>query len=175
MPNLLLDLRDRLDRDGILFCFSGPVSQGLLEGLAALVRERINQEDASTTVVRKVFSTFVEQVQNIIHHSTSDEDVSDGIVAIGVRDGRYYVFGGNRVPVTSIERIRQKVDPLQGMSPDELKKMYKEERRKDPIPGAKGAGLGFLEMARKASEPLEIDFEPIDDDYAFFSLKVVIG
>ncbi len=60
------------------------------------------------------------------------------------------------------------------MSKDELKEYYKAQRRKSPEEGSKGAGLGFIDMAKKASEPIEFDFKPIDEKVSFFSLKTVI-
>jgi hypothetical protein len=60
------------------------------------------------------------------------------------------------------------------MSKEDLKYSYKEQRGKGPEEGSKGAGLGFLEMAKKASQPIEFDFKDVDDHMTFFSLKTVI-
>ena len=60
------------------------------------------------------------------------------------------------------------------MSKDELKALYKEKLRADPEEGSKGAGLGFMEIARRASKPIEFDFADVDRDYAFFALKASI-
>jgi hypothetical protein len=42
------------------------------------------------------------------------------------------------------------------------------------LPESKGAGLGFIEMARKVSLPIEYEFVPMEDDYSFFCLKATI-
>jgi hypothetical protein len=60
------------------------------------------------------------------------------------------------------------------LSKDELKALYKEQLRAEPEQGSKGAGLGFMEIARRASKPLEFDFTNIDSDHAFFALKATI-
>jgi hypothetical protein len=60
------------------------------------------------------------------------------------------------------------------MSKDELKALYKEQLRAEPEEGSKGAGLGFMEIARRASKPIEFDFADIDSTYAFFALKASI-
>ena len=59
------------------------------------------------------------------------------------------------------------------MSKDELKALYKEQLRAEPEDGSKGAGLGFMEIARRASKPIEFDFTDLGD-YAFFALKATI-
>ena len=66
----------------------------------------------------------------------------------------------------ALSRIRE-------MSKDELKALYKEQLRADPEEGSKGAGLGFMEIARRASKPIEFDFTDLGD-YTFFALKATI-
>ena len=46
--------------------------------------------------------------------------------------------------------------------------------RAEPEEGSKGAGLGFMEIARRASKPIEFDFTEIDANYVFFALKATI-
>jgi hypothetical protein len=38
-----------------------------------------------------------------------------------------------------------------------------------------GAGLGFIDIARKTGNPLEYHFEPIDEKNSFFLLKTSIN
>jgi hypothetical protein len=43
-----------------------------------------------------------------------------------------------------------------------------------PEEGSKGAGLGIIEIARRASKPIEFDFTEVDGDYTFFTLKASV-
>ena len=52
--------------------------------------------------------------------------------------------------------------------------MHKEQLRAMPEEGSKGAGLGIMEIARRASKPIEFDFTDVDDCYAFFTLKASV-
>ena len=49
------------------------------------------------------------------------------------------------------------------MNKEELRALYKEQLRAEPEEGSKGAGLGFMEIARRASKPIEFDFTDVDD------------
>jgi uncharacterized protein DUF6272 len=61
------------------------------------------------------------------------------------------------------------------MSKDELRALYKEQLPAEPEQGSqKGAGLGFMEIARRATKPIEFDFTDVDRDHAFFALKATI-
>ena len=52
--------------------------------------------------------------------------------------------------------------------------MYKETLRSGPEEGSKGASIGFIEIARRASKPIEFDFIETDDRFAFFALEAEI-
>ena len=57
------------------------------------------------------------------------------------------------------------------MSKEELGALTRSSCGPTPEEGSKGAGLGFMEIARRASKPIEFDFTDVDGDYAFFALK----
>ena len=40
--------------------------------------------------------------------------------------------------------------------------------------GGKGAGLGLIDIARKASEPIEYAFVPARNGQTYFSIKAVV-
>ena len=84
------------------------------------------------------------------------------------------VFAGNLIQRSDVERLRVKLSRIRDMSKDELKVLYKEQLRAEPEEGSKGAGLGFMEIARRASKPIEFDFTDVDANHAFFALKATI-
>lgn len=166
----------------ILFCYSGPMAQASIEGVGSTLRRNLEFEESGKMTQMAVFSTFIEQVQNVLNYSAeklgseADSELRIGITVIGHDDSENYcVYCGNRVYNSDIERISKSIDSLRDLSKDELKALYKERRRGDPAANSKGAGLGLIEMARRALVPLQYSFEPIDDTLSFFSIKVVIG
>ena len=65
-----------------------------------------------------------------------------------------------------------RLNALQSMSQEEIKAAYKTQLRSENEAGSKGAGLGFLTVARDASEPIEFHFdEQPDGKTAMFYLK----
>ena len=81
----------------------------------------------------------------------------------------------NRVAAAEVGPLREKLDPLKSMTLEEIKRAYQETLRAELPDGSKGAGLGFLTVARDASEPLEFEFAPLEghDDMMFY-LKVTV-
>ncbi len=83
-------------------------------------------------------------------------------------------MSGNMIYNHTVPKLREKLVALSEMDKAELKKYYKQCLKEGPGEGSKGAGLGFIEMAKKASRPIEFDFKKIDEKYSFFSVKIVI-
>ena len=57
----------------------------------------------------------------------------------------------------NVERLKENLENLQQMDSKDLKKAYKQRLREGAPEGSKGAGLGFIEIARKSSK-FEFDF-----------------
>jgi len=172
----------QLDEKGIVFSFSGYMSEGILYSLGEALRQKMTLEETNVTTIKKVFSVFVEQAQNIIRYSAEKVEgnvgrrieLSSGIVTIGTQDDRFFIVCANVVLNEDVERLRQRLEQLQNMDHDEIKAFYKEQLREAPEEGSRGATIGLIEIARRASAPLEFDFDPIDAESSFFCLRVSI-
>lgn len=177
----LYQFKEELFQRGIFFCFNGPISQMLLVEIGEALEQKMKLEKASTSTVFKVFSMIMETAQNIIRYSAEtfpspDDEVTSrfGTIAVGYEEGAYFVLCGNMVYKKDVDELQRKLLKLQRMSREELKKYYKSQRKRGPDNKSKGAGLGFIDMAKKASKPLEFHFRDIDDHKSYFSLKTVI-
>lgn len=178
----LYDLYKKLKMERILFCYSGPMAQASIEGVGKTLRRNLEFEETGRMTQMAVFSTFIELVQNVLNYSAeklgseSDDELRVGLTVVGHDEAENYcVYCGNRVHNSDVPRIRDSIDSLRDLSKEELKALYKERRRAAPGESSKGAGLGLIEMARRALKPLEYSFEPIGGTLSFFSIKVVIG
>jgi hypothetical protein len=184
----LFELRGQLRQAGIIIAYCGYVTEPVLTGVGDALKQKLGLEDMDTKTARSVFAVFVEQMQNIIRYSAEkDEHVqgSDGasaghselrygILTIGRHGGGYIVRAGNLVENADIERLRSKLDHVRQADKEELKTMYKETLRSGPEEGSKGASIGFIEIARRASKPIEFDFAEVDGRFAFFVLAAEI-
>ena len=171
-----------LDAKGIVFSFSGYLSEGILYSLGEALREKMTLEETDGPTIRRVFSVFVEQMQNIIRYSAEkltggDQravELSAGMVTIGMEQGKVFIVCGNIVLDSDVPRLRERLDFLKGLDKDAIKTYYREQLREAPEEGSRGATIGLIEIARRASEPIEYDFAPSEDGKTFFCLKVRI-
>ncbi|ARU31261.1 hypothetical protein CAP31_05895 [Sulfuriferula sp. AH1] len=174
--------RENADRNGILFYYSGSLSQNVIGAMGDALKQRLESQDAKGSTSRKLFSSFIEMVQNAIHYSPDDPDSNGdkvGSIAVGKRDEKYFIMCGNLVQKQHVGRIREKLEPLKRMSLDEIKQAYRAQLKNDQNDDAvsKGAGLGFLTLARDSTEPIEyalIDAPGHENKLSCFYLKAII-
>lgn len=171
--------------ESVVFYYTGYFSQAIVTAMADALRLRLNQTDASNVQRRKLFSVFIEMAQNVVHYSaehltasdSDDQEIRRGALWVGEYQGQFYVVCANPVDRNQVGRIRDKLAPLLGMSNDDIKQLYKQKLRAENDAESKGAGLGFLTVARDASGPVEFDFADEhgpDSPTTLFYLKATI-
>ena len=177
----VFDLYKTLRQQDILFCFSGAISQSTVEGLGQTLRTHLERQETDTRATRNVFSILVEQMQNVINYSLEnvpgpeeEGSLSYGIILVGREKGRFFIISGNYIEDDAAERVTCLLDKIRSMDKDELKAFYKEERRREPASTSKGAGLGLIEIARKASLPMEHEIVCTSENRKFLTIKAVI-
>ncbi len=175
----LFNLRQSFDRENFMLSFNGPFSQSLIEELGIALKSYLEAESTSASSTMDVFSVYIEMTQNIRNYTAvkkySEADAS-GIVVIGRRDdGHYFVSAGNVVEESDGQKLVERVRALAGLDKAALKAAYKEQLRRPREDGAgTGGGLGFIDMARKAIEPMVCDLRQTDHGRCFFSLHVML-
>jgi hypothetical protein len=174
--------REEITRDGIFLTFNGVLVHSFMVKLAEMLKTKMSMFNVDKNQEMKIFATVIEQAQNIIFYSAErvpvpfmeNEMMGVGTITVGKEDENYFVICGNMIPNANVEKLRNKLETIQQMNQDELKQYYKDQRRLEPDSDSRGAGLGFIEMARKASRSIEFSFHRLDDNNSFFTLKATI-
>lgn len=175
----LFSMRERFNRQQIMLCFNGPITRSLIEEIGNALRNYLSADHAHPSAAMDVFAVYIEMTQNISHYTRTQgwSEQESGATVVVSRDdeGRYVVSAGNIILESDGERLLAAVDSLADLDKVQLKAAYKEQLRK-PRDAEKtsGAGLGLIDIARKASEPLRASLQPISDGRSFFSLRAVI-
>ncbi len=179
----MFEFRNALHDRGVIFCYSGYVTEPVLSGIGGALKQKLKLEDADTNTMRNVFAIFVEQMQNIVRYSAEWEsegtegdrtEIRYGVLAIGMEDAKFFVSCGNKIHNSDGDRLRNRLGELQTMDKKTIKSLYKEKLRGPTEATSKGAGLGFIEIARRSTEIIDFSFMELDDKFAFFSLKAYV-
>ncbi|MDR3586352.1 MAG: SiaB family protein kinase [Desulfosporosinus sp.] len=181
MDKRLIEIQKMLGASHILISFSGRFSQGIIQELGEAIKEHMENEDKPKNKIFNVFSIFIEQTQNINNYfgskknnSMSETIAGSAIVCIGKSEEDYFIWSGNLVENSDVRSLSDQLSLVRSSNKDELKKLYKEQMKKDVQPGQNGAGMGLIDIARKSSLPIEYSFEEIDKSFSFYELKVIV-
>ncbi|HZG84349.1 SiaB family protein kinase [Paenibacillus sp.] len=181
MMNELLEVQQMLRSRGILICFSGKLTQTLIVEYGEAVKTYLEAEDRPKNEIFNIFSLFIEQTQNIKNYYAMkmasphyETLLQSSIVTIGKTESGSYVCSGNLIENEDAAALKAALDELVRLDKTELKALYKAKLRAEPDPGATGAGLGMIDMARKASAPLEYSIVGHNERLSFFTLKAIV-
>lgn len=179
--DLLHDVRRTLTAEGILICFNGPFSHSIIEELGKAVKRYLESEEVRKSALLDVFSVYIEATQNVANYANrrdrpeeERQRLNSGIVVIGRQGEHYVIHCGNVVLPADGRALKARIDHLNTLDKAGLKAMYKAQVHGTPDPGGLGAGLGLIDMARKASEPLAYSLIPEEGGLDFFYLKVTL-
>ena len=178
-----------VEKLNIKVIYSGPMWEDGIKGLAEMVKTHLSHDQLPGTASKAIFSVFVEQVTNMLMHSAEKEqysqppdyeivDVSIGTVIMGNKTdkrGTFFVQTKNAVKNETIDFLKERIDYLNSLDKQGLRQFYKEMVRNENInTESQGAGLGLIEIARRATAPIGYSFEPISDGLSFFTMYVEI-
>lgn len=175
-------ISDAAGTKGAVFYYSGALTQNVIKTINESLRQTLQIQDDRGVRSRKLFSTFVEMTQNAMHYSScapDTKDVHEGTIIICKEQDKYFLVSKNLIANEHKKRVTDKLDAILRMDPTEIKQAYrtqlKNERHAEENAISKGAGLGFLTIARDSIEPIEyaiVDSE--DKDMSFFYFKATV-
>jgi len=180
-----------VEKLNIKVIYSGPMWEDGIKGLAEMVKNHLSHDQLTGNASKTIFSVFVEQVTNMLMHSAEKKqysqppdyeivDVSIGTVIMGNKTDKrdtFFVQTKNAVKNENIEFLKERLDYLNTLDKKELRQFYREKVRSDnDNPNSPGAGLGLIEIARRATAPLGYSFEPVpmSEGLSLFTMYVEI-
>ncbi len=164
----------------ITLVYEGEITHQITKAFTSLTESNMAKEEESNTVQKKVFHVMVECLQNISKHADtfgSDDYIFAGKGIFMVSKGKqdYHVTTGNVIENRKIEELTSMLEEINSLDKEGLKQLYKTQMREGRLSEKGGAGLGFIDIARKTGNKLEYHFLPIDETSSFFLLSSSIS
>lgn len=173
----LYDLREIFDQQQIMVCFNGPINAALIEEIGRALRDYLNHQQEAPSAVADIFAVYIEMTQNIRRYADSHPELTgagNAAIVVSREDGHYVISAGNVVRPEDGRELTRRVDELAVMDRTALKAAFKTQLRlpRESLNGS--AGLGLIDMARKASRPLSATVRDLDAVRSFLSLRIVL-
>jgi hypothetical protein len=174
----IYDLHTTMLQRSLILIYEGEFTQEITKSVLAMAERNMDSVGEESGIKRKVFNVMVECLQNIVKHADDIDPAerirNNAIFMIGKDEHEYVITSGNPIVNDKVEMLSEKLEQINNLDRDGLKSLYKEIIKNGELSQKGGAGLGFVDMARKSGQKLEFDFQPMDDTYSFFALKTVI-
>ena len=169
-------------KDEFVLSYSGYASEDVLHSMGETLRQRLGDHTDDKGKIKHVFSVFVELMQNLIRYGAEGPHPTPktgnrqafGLIMVIQNGTSIEVMSGNYVSKDEANDLVNRVNELNDKSADQLRALYREKLRQPPHEGSKGASIGLVEVARRASGPLSCAVEDTNQGYSFFMIKARI-
>lgn len=174
--NFIFNLHQTMMSQKLILVYQGEFTQETTKSILAMAERNLDSTGEESSIKRKVFNVMVEALQNIVKHS---DELVDGeirshtaIFLIGKEKDKISIMAGNPIQKKNMVSLKEKLEHINSLDKEGLKELYKSIIKNTTISDKGGAGLGFVDMARKSGEKLDFEFPEMSPEYCFFCLKV---
>ncbi len=175
----IFDLHKTLSAQNIILVYEGEFTQEITKSVLSMAEKNMESVNEEVTIKKKVFNVMVECLQNICKHSeefgSNNDEFNTAIFMIGKENSEYRITSGNVIYNDRIETVRKKLDQINSLDKEGLKELYKSTLSSTELSDKGGAGLGFIDMARKSGQKLDYDFHTMNNEISFFALQSKIS
>jgi hypothetical protein len=157
----------------VVLIYHGNFDQDMIKSVLGMTERKLNQEKVDENVKKRLFNVMIEGLQNIAKHQMVN-DTHYPFLLISKDEASYHILTGNYISNSKIELVKGKIDTVNGMNKEELKEYYKQSRLNSVISDVGGAGLGFIDMARKSGNKMNYKFCETSNERSLFILHNTI-
>lgn len=171
----------KMEDEHVILSFKGEFSAELLTSILHIMEAKMYELSIPIQMKKRVFNVLVESFQNLYHHidKTGEAKMIDpakksALLMVKYVDKKIMVLTGNYIPKRSTDDLKRKLILVNELNEKELRELYQQRLLNNSVSEKGTAGLGIIDIARKSKNELGYEFIEINDDYAFFCLKIVI-
>jgi len=146
------------------------------------IEELLIKNSAKPEKIQNVYEIMIEIMQNILNNSYDNTDLKNNkkeasgvfILSYNRISDRYTLQSCNLIENYQVDIIKERLKETVGLDDNALRKLSLKKMRHKKDNHEKGAGLGFIMMARKSIEPIEVTFLPYEDNILKYKLLLVL-
>jgi hypothetical protein len=160
--------------------YEGEISHEITKSFTSLIEGVLEKRDELRSTKKKIFNVMVECLQNIDKHADNSyhgklHQHGKGLIIISNDDKDYTIVTGNVVENDKMTSLKNSVDKVNGLEKQDLRELYKKQLSEGRLSEKGGAGLGFIDIARKSGQNISYSFFSIDKLFSFFVLTVRVS
>jgi hypothetical protein len=169
---------EKIDRQfqNVQFSYKGAFDDVNLSFINEYIEKAVAESEGSRT---DLFRIFVELAQNIAQKSIDKCNINGQLTGIGIllihqENDFFEIISGNPASVEDARIIAAKCDTINLSNSEELRQMKRDYRKMTQ--GEMGnANIGLIKIALISGYKLEYNIDDIDDESAFFTIRIRIN
>lgn len=178
--DFVYDFYVKMKKNNINLAYEGEITHQITKAFTSLTENNMIKEEDPNTVQKKVFHVMVECLQNISKHAENRNNIvtskdGRGIFMVSKDELEYNVTTGNIIDNDKVPVLREILENINKLDTLGLKKLYKQQIREGRLSERGGAGLGFIDIARKTGQKLIYSFLTLNEEKSFFVLTSTIS
>lgn len=165
----------------VMLAFRGDITEPMLDSLLLVAEERLVSLGCGKPIRKKAFHILVECMQNIYKHApfegqeTAQMAKGNGMIIMTASDDGIHIATGNSMAQDQGLELERKLKRLEALDSGHLRNSYKEQLVDGKLSSKGGAGLGFIDIARKSGQRVNYDFTPLGNQKLFFTFNVKVA
>lgn len=169
------EIHNTLEENKVLLVYEGEITHQITKAFTSLTETNMELEQESSATQKKVFHVMVECLQNVGKHADNiegEDSTKDGrgIFLLSKNDDDYFITTGNILQIDRVPSMEEVLEKINSLDREGLKKLYKLQIKEGRLSHKGGAGLGFIDIAKKTGNPLHYSFKPINENFSYFVL-----
>lgn len=165
---------NRLSRQDTVFSYLGSLTHQELNHVLKSLESLLANNYSSRGLKKKLFNLLIEITQNLFNYLKNPRlgGYNTVFVFMTESDSMYKIITGNYLLNTEVAGIKTRIEMINSLNNEELRELYRSILDIGLVSTGGGAGLGFVDLARKSGRKLSYRFEEVDDKFSFFTLEV---
>ena len=166
--------------DKIILSYNGHFKFETIQFLIYKAKKEMDALGTEIAIKKKVVNIMVECLENIHKHSDlyESDDTLDikyaSKFSFEIKDGEYRIISGNVILNSNIDKLKYKIDQVNQLDRNGLKKLYEQVITKTDISKKGGAGLGIIDIALKSTNRIEYEFDKINSKYSYYTVYIKV-
>jgi hypothetical protein len=168
------------ERETILF-YQGSFNFEIIGHLLNSLKEETESRKITLHFYKKMLSVMIEALENVFKYSEFFENENELFPDFYPKfqlervNNDYIVTTSNPILNKDIARLSKHIKTINELDHEGLRQMFRNTLTNGKFSSKGGAGLGFIEMAKVSGEDIAFSFTPINEQFSYYTCKVIIS
>jgi len=162
----------------LLIEYKGSLTFGTISQLLNKLKEQMDLLGEKLSTYKRILIIMVEILENIHKFTESQLNKPNPIPETPIdfkltkTEGTYRISASNMVNADAQKIIQDKLDLINRLDHEDLKKLYRQIISNGQFTKEGGASLGFIEIAKTSQSKIEYSFKKMDDAFLYYTINL---